>query len=84
MVYVYALLVVCVRALVMVCVCGLVVVCVYAFIVVCVRSRSGMYVRFNGGVCALRVILNMLLVIDCLTVYGSSKYEYREYTTFFF
>ena len=30
----------------------------------------------------LRVILNMLLVIDSLTAFGSSKYEYREYTTF--
>ena len=32
----------------------------------------------------LRVILNMLLVIDSLPAFGTSKYEYREYTTFFF
>ena len=32
----------------------------------------------------LRVILNMLLVIDSLTVFGSPKYEYREYTKHFF
>ena len=33
---------------------------------------------------AVRVILNMLLVIDSLTAFGTSKYEYREYTTNFF
>ena len=33
---------------------------------------------------ALRVILNMLLVIDSLPAFGTSKYEYREYTNIFF
>ena len=32
----------------------------------------------------LRVILNMLLVIDSLPAFGTSKYEYREYTNIFF
>ena len=55
-------------------------VCMYVCVCLCVC----MCLSVCMYVCALRVILNMLLVIDFLTAFGTSKYEYREYTHFFF
>ena len=44
------------------------------------------YMPINPEGWTVRVILNMLLVIDSLPAFGTSKYEYREYTkkNFFF